>query len=73
MKHQKFCSTILVVCLLLNAVNVFAQTGRGLGIRVKNEETGKTEGQINRLKMLKRQRYGRAKFDLLKARVLNPV
>ena len=34
---------------------------------------GQTEGQINRLKMLKRQMYGRAKFDLLKARVLNPV
>ncbi len=34
---------------------------------------GQTEGQINRLKMLKRQMYGRAKFDLLKMRVLKPV
>lgn len=34
---------------------------------------GQTEGQVNRLKLLKRQMYGRAKFDLLKARVLNPV
>ena len=31
---------------------------------------GQTEGQVNRLKMLKRQMYGRANFDLLRARVL---
>ena len=29
-----------------------------------------TEGQVNRLKYLKRQMYGRAKFDLLHQRVL---
>lgn len=34
---------------------------------------GQTEGQVNKLKYLKRQMYGRAKFDLLKARVLNPM
>jgi transposase len=34
---------------------------------------GQVEGQVNRLKMLKRQMYGRAKFDLLKARVLHRV
>jgi transposase len=34
---------------------------------------GQTEGQVNLLKMLKRQMYGRAKFDLLRARVLNPT
>ena len=33
--------------------------------------SGQTEGQINRLKMLKRQMYGRAKFDLLRLRVLH--
>lgn len=32
---------------------------------------GQTEGQVNRLKCIKRQMFGRAKFDLLKARVLN--
>lgn len=32
---------------------------------------GPTEGQINRLKLLKRQMYGRAGFDLLRARVLH--
>jgi transposase len=31
---------------------------------------GPVEGQINRLKMIKRQMYGRANFDLLRARVL---
>ena len=31
---------------------------------------GQTEGQVNRLKMLKRQMYGRANFDLLRKRVL---
>ena len=32
---------------------------------------GQLEGQINRLKLIKRQMYGRAKFDLLRARVLS--
>ena len=32
--------------------------------------SGQAEGQINRLKMLKRQMYGRAGFDLLRRRVL---
>jgi transposase len=31
---------------------------------------GQTEGQINRLKLIKRQMYGRGGFDLLRARVL---
>ncbi len=31
---------------------------------------GQTEGQINRLKFIKRQMYGRASFDLLRIRVL---
>ncbi len=33
---------------------------------------GPTEGHINRLKTLKRQMYGRAKFDLLRQRLLYP-
>ena len=33
---------------------------------------GQTEGQINRLKLIKRQMYGRAKLDLLRVRVLHP-
>jgi len=31
---------------------------------------GQTEGQVNRLKLIKRQMYGRANFDLLRKRVL---
>ena len=33
---------------------------------------GQVEGQVNRLKFIKRQGYGRAKFDLLRKRVLGP-
>ena len=33
---------------------------------------GQTEGQINRLKTLKRQMYGRANIELLKARLVAP-
>lgn len=32
---------------------------------------GRTEGQVNRLKFIKRQMYGRARFDLLRLRVLH--
>ena len=31
---------------------------------------GQVEGQVNRLKFIKRQMYGRANFDLLRKRVL---
>ena len=31
---------------------------------------GQTEGQVNRLKFIKRQMYGRANFDLLRRRVI---
>ena len=34
-------------------------------------KSGQTEGQITRLKLLKRSMYGRAKFDLLRLRVLH--
>ena len=33
---------------------------------------GQTEGQVNRLKFLKRRGFGRANFDLLQQRVLQP-
>jgi transposase len=35
--------------------------------------TGPVEGQMNRLKMVKRQRYGRAGIALLRRRVLHPT
>ncbi len=34
---------------------------------------GQTEGQVHRLKLIKRSMYGRAKFDLLRQRVLHAV
>ena len=34
--------------------------------------SGQVEGQINRLKYLKRQMYGRATLDLMRIRVLHP-
>lgn len=34
---------------------------------------GQTEGQVNRLKLLKRQMYGRANLDLLRSRFLAPT
>jgi transposase len=34
---------------------------------------GPTEGHVNRLKLIKRQMFGRAKFDLLRQRVLHAV
>jgi len=34
---------------------------------------GQTEGKVNQLKLLNQQMYGRGKFDLLKAKLLNPA
>ena len=34
---------------------------------------GQVEGQVNRLKLIKRQMFGRAGFDLLRKRVLGPA
>ena len=44
-----------------------AAVQEGLTLRYSN---GQTEGQVTRLKLVKRQGYGRAKFDLLRKRVL---
>ena len=40
---------------------------------VEPYSNGQTEGQINKLKMVKRQMYGRAKVDLLEARLIGAV
>ena len=45
----------------------YAAVKLGVTLAISN---GQVEGQINRLKMLKRQMYGRAGFDLLQRRVL---
>ena len=41
-----------------------------LGAMTLPWSNGQTEGQVTRVKLLKRQMYGRAKFDLLRARIL---
>jgi transposase len=56
----------------------FVSFARGLGEdyeAVKNAlchewSNGQLEGQVNRLKLIKRAMYGRAKFDLLRKKVL---
>jgi transposase len=35
--------------------------------------SGSVEGTVNAIKTIKRQMYGRAKFDLLRKRILNPA
>ena len=40
------------------------------GAIISEWSNGQVEGQVNRLKLIKRQMYGRASFEVLKARVL---
>lgn len=60
----------------IQAVETFAagleQAGRGRGRAALTQpwSSGQAEGQITRLKLLKRSMYGRAGFDLLRRRVL---
>jgi transposase len=71
--------TWLHACEAVNAVQVqnfalglrqdYAAVRAALALPWSN---GQTEGQVNRLKFIKRQMYGRAKFDLLRLRVLHP-
>ena len=62
----------------IGAVETFAAGLEQYGAAVRAVLTepwssGQAEGQINRLKFLKRQGYGRAGFDLLRRRVLMTV
>lgn len=62
----------------IKAITGFATRLRDDFDAVKNGVTlswsnGQVEGQVNRLKMLKRQMYGRASHELLKKRFLCPV
>ena len=59
----------------LNTLKLFAASLQQDYDAVRNAleqpwSNGQTEGQVNRLKLLKRQMYGRAKLDLLRLRVL---
>jgi transposase len=61
---------------ILDEVRRFAQTLKNdwaavLEAARQTWSQGQVEGQINRLKLLKRQMYGRGSFDMLKQRVLH--
>jgi transposase len=40
------------------------------GARAAMEHNGPSEGFVNKIKLIKRQMFGRASFDLLRQRVL---
>jgi len=54
----------------LPANNVLGNSERVRAGLTESWSTGLVEGFINKLKLLKRQGYGRANFDLLRARAL---
>ena len=52
------------------ASGIQKDTAAVLGAITSPWSNGQVEGQVTRVKLLKRQMYGRAKFDLLRARIL---
>lgn len=57
---------------LVGFVNGVRQDFKAVEAAFSSEwSNGQTEEQVNRLKFIKRQMYGRAGFDLLKARVVH--
>jgi transposase len=61
------CSTVLLLQFGLRLQQDYAAVRAALATAWSN---GQTEGQVTRLKLIKRQMYGRAKLDLLRQRVL---
>ncbi len=53
-----------------NARGIQKDASAVLGATTEPWSNGQTEGQVNKLKLVKRQMYGRAKVDLLDARLL---
>ncbi|AUD06884.1 hypothetical protein CWM47_36605 [Spirosoma pollinicola] len=69
--HHKWCADAEKVAAYTGFVRGLRQDYAAVGQAFKSQwSNGQTEGQVNRLKMLKRQGYGRAGFDLLRRRVL---
>jgi|SRR5689334_11972241 hypothetical protein len=59
--------------LLSSEVAIGSETGLSAACHSNHSRprsNGQTEGQIARIKLIKRQMYGRDKLDLLRARVL---
>lgn len=60
------------VAILVNFANGLRQDFQAVQAAMTYPwSNGQTEGQVNRLKFIKRQMYGRANFDLLRLRVLH--
>jgi transposase len=55
------------------AVKLLQDTEAVAAAMVLPYSQGQTEGQVNKLKLIKRSMYGRGKFDLLRQRVLYAV
>lgn len=80
-QHQPDQLETWLKCAMASGLQAFKSFANGLradyeavkaGVTL-SWSTGPVEGQINRLKMLKRQMYGRAEIDLLRQRVLHPT
>jgi transposase len=56
--------------ILKQMVDVRQVAAEALAEQTTQHSTGPVEGNINRLKLIKRSGYGRAGFDLLRLRVL---
>ncbi len=57
--------------LVTSFANGVAKDKRAIGAAIASHwSNGQTEGQITKLKLVKRQMYGRAKIDLLEARLI---
>jgi transposase len=54
----------------MKAISIHNRGGPDHPVYLVITRQGQVEGQIHRLKLLKRQSYGRAGFDLLRHRVL---
>jgi len=61
------CSVPAIARFANNLLNDFAAVHNALLLSWSN---GQVEGQVHRLKLIKRQMYGRANFDLLRKRVI---
>lgn len=70
-------ATHALVLPLSSDIQMCSQSLYALGCRPavvwSLSQNGQLEGQVNRLKLIKRMMYGRAKFDLLRVRVLHSV
>lgn len=62
-----------VTCLRSFALKLLSDRAAVVAALSQPWSNGQVEGQVNRLKLVKRQMYGRANFDLLRLRVLASV